>query len=140
MKYWIFKCNPDYYRLTERLSDPRNEVTWLVTRYKKEIGEGDIVFLMETGPFRCIRAAMRVDCSPIEMTELEPENSYWVEPDGEPRCRVRGTLTHRRDVSIDDLKADKALEELSILNGYNQGTNFPVTNEEGKIILRMLEL
>ena len=45
MATWIIKCDPKVYRLSDRLSDPNNTITWLVTRYKNDIQPGDIVFL-----------------------------------------------------------------------------------------------
>jgi hypothetical protein len=30
MKFWIFKCNPEYYRLSERLADPYPDIRWRV--------------------------------------------------------------------------------------------------------------
>src|SRR5262245_54481687 len=45
MAFWIFKCDPKRYRLSDRLMDPNPEITWMVTRYKKEIAPGDTVFL-----------------------------------------------------------------------------------------------
>ena len=76
MGFWIFKCDPRRYRLSDRVADPNPTITWLVTRYKKEIVPGDTIFLMETGPRRCIRAIMRVDLGPQEMGELESEQMY----------------------------------------------------------------
>jgi hypothetical protein len=139
MSYWIFKCDPKRYRLSDRVADPMNETTWLVTRYKNEITPGDTAFLMETGPQRCIRAVMRVDSSPREMAELEAEQQYWVERDTEARCRVTGTLTHRTELPISELQSIDSLQELSIFKGFQQGTNFRVSENEGRTILAMSE-
>lgn len=139
MSYWIFKCDPKRYRLSDRMSDSLAEASWLVTRYKNEIAPGDTAFLMETGPHRCIRAVMRVDEGPQEMAELESEQTYWAERDTEARCRVRGTLTHRTELPISELQSVDSLQNLTILNGFQQGTNFRITEEEGRIILSMIE-
>src|SRR5438105_15259378 len=81
MAYWIFKCNLDEYRLAERLADPNPIISWRVTRYREEIHEGDTVFIWETGPYRGIRAVMRVDQDPREMAELEAEQPHQDERD-----------------------------------------------------------
>jgi hypothetical protein len=136
MSYWIFKCDPKKYDLGKRLVELENPATtWLVTRYKKEIASGDTAFLMETGPKRSIRAVMRVDSSPSEMAELPHEQDYWAERDTEIRCRVLGTLTHRVHMPVDELKEVEALQDLSIFKGFQQGTNFRVLEEEGRVLM-----
>ena len=108
MATWIFKCDPKLYRLSDRLADPNNAISWLVTKYKNDIQPGDTVFLMETGPKRSILAIMRVDESPQELEELESEQAYWVSRDTERRCRIRGTIIKRVDLPIEELKGVEA--------------------------------
>jgi hypothetical protein len=121
------------------MTDPNREISWLVTRYKKVIAPGDTAFLMETGPRRAIRAVMRVDAAPADMGELETEQVYWVERDTGTKCRVRGTITHRVDLPIEELKSVAGLENLSIFHGVHQGTNFRVTDEEGEVLMSLVE-
>ena len=139
MSFWIFKCDPKRYRLNDRMADPNPALSWLVTRYKKVIVPGDTALLMETGPRRAIRAVMRIDAGPAEMGELETEQAYWNERDTATRCRVRGTITHRVDLPITELAEVDGLENLSILHGVQQGTNFRVTDSEGDILMRLVE-
>jgi hypothetical protein len=139
MSYWIFKCDPKKYRLGVRLAElPNPATTWLATRYKKEIAPGDIAFLMETGPKRAIRAVMRVDSNPSEMAELPHEQDYWASRDTEIRCRVLGTLTHRVYVPVDEFKEVEALQGLPIFKGFQQGTNFRVSEEEGRLLMSLV--
>src|SRR5438128_1247081 len=112
MAYWIFKCDPKLYRLSDRLSDSNNTITWLVTRYKKDISPGDTVFLMETGPKRAILAIVHVDEGPQNRRELEFEQTYWVNRDTEIRCRILGTITKRLELPIEELKTVERLKEL----------------------------
>jgi hypothetical protein len=37
MAYWIFKCNPERYRITDRMADPNPNLTWTVSRHRDEI-------------------------------------------------------------------------------------------------------
>ena len=140
MAYWIFKCNPEKYRLSERLGDSNPIITWTVSRYRDQINPGDTVFLWETGPDRGIRAVFRVESAPQELPELESEQPYWVQRDTESRCRVVGILT-RRDVHLpgDNLRSVPGLEELSVFHGFQQSTNFIVTPEQGSILVRLIE-
>lgn len=140
MSFWIFKCDPKKYALSDRLRDePDSTITWLVTRYKKEIAEGDTVFLMESGPKRAFLAVMRIDSGPTEMSELSHEQPFWKERDTEVRCRVKGTLTHRINLPIEEVKTVDELQGLSILRGFQQGTNFRISENEGRCLLQMIE-
>lgn len=139
MATWIFKCDPKLYCLSDRLADPNNTISWLVTRYKNEIQPGDTVLLMQGGPQRAILAVMRVDQAPQEMEGLVSEQTYWVRRNTERRCRVLGTITQRVNLPIAELKGVEGLEHLSILKGFQQGTNFKVRDAEAEILLRMVQ-
>ena len=140
MAFWIFKCNPDGYRLDDRLADPNPTISWTVSRHREEIVPGDTVFLWVTGRSRSIRAIMWVDEAPRLMAELESEQPYWAERDTEEKWRVLGTLTHRGvNLSHNDLREVPGLEKLSVFRGFQQMTNFPVTSEQGAILLRLVE-
>jgi predicted RNA-binding protein with PUA-like domain len=142
MSYWIFKTDPKQYRIDERLKDPDPETSWRVTRYKDEIRQGDIVFIWRTGNNRGICAVMRIDTLPEERTELESEQKYNTQRDTQLRMRVEGAFTHRFDcISHKELKAIPELENLSVLSKqvYQSGTNFKVTEEEGDVIMKLIE-
>jgi predicted RNA-binding protein with PUA-like domain len=140
MAFWIFKCNPEKYRLEDRLADPNPRLSWTVSRHRDEIESGDTVFLWVTGSDRGIRAVMRVDEAPALMAELESEQAYWAERDTQEQWRVLGTLTHRiANLSHTTLRNVAGLEDLSVFHGFQQMTNFPVTRDEGAILMRMIE-
>ena len=139
MAFWIFKYNSDKYHLAERLADPNPDITWTVSRYRDQIAPGDTIFIWETGPDRGIRAVLRAEGVPQDMAELESEQSYWAQRDNEVRFRVRATII-QRDVNLShtDLRSVPGLENLSVFRGFQQGTNFPVTPDEGAILLRLM--
>jgi len=140
MSYWIFKCNPDEYRIDERLKDPEPKITWRVTRYKDEIKKGDIAFIWRTGDNRGICAIIRIESDPREMEELDSEQKYNFERDIRVRMRIEGRFTNRFGcVSHKELRNIQGLESLSVFSGYQQTTNFRVTDEEGKILLKLAE-
>lgn len=135
MAYWIFKFNPEKYRLADRLADPNPLMTWTVTRYRDQVAPGDTVFLWETGPNRGIRAVLKIEEPPRDMPEWESEQVYWVEPDRDVRCRAVASITHRNiEVEHTLLKETPGLENLSVFHGFQQTSNFVVTPEEGRII------
>jgi hypothetical protein len=139
MRFWIFKCNPDFYRLNDRLADQEPRITWLVSGYKVEISAGDIAFIWETG-VRRIRGIMEISDGPREMLELEHEQQYLTKPDRIKKLRVCGRLDSKRDVCIShtELRPIPSLENLSMFHGNQQGTNFPVEQKEGEIIQEMI--
>lgn len=139
MAYWIFKCNPDKYRLADRLADPDPVLTWTVSRFRDAINAGDTVFLWVTGPERGIRAVIRLDEPPRLMAEMESEQMYWAERDTKQQFRVVGTLTDR-DVNLSHtaLREVAGLADLSVFRGFQQATNFPVTPAQGEILLQLI--
>ena len=139
MAYWIFKYNPEKYRLADRLADPNPDITWTVSRYRDQIAPGDTIFIWETGPERGIRAVLRAVATPQHMAELESEQPYWAQRDNDIRCRVRATIIERDvDLPHTDLRQVPGLENLSVFHGFQQGTNFPVTPDEGAILLGLI--
>ena len=141
MAFWIFKCNPEKYRLEDRLADPNPTLTWTVSRHRDEIElRRHSLPVGNRCSNRGIRAVMRVDQAPGLLAELESEQPYWVDRDTQEQWRVLGTLTHRFvDLSHTALRNVPGLEELSVFHGFQQMTNFPVTPEEGAILMRMIE-
>ncbi len=139
MNYWIFKCNPENYRLDARLADPEPKSSWTVTRYRDEIAAGDIVFVWQTGPKRGFRAVLKLDSAPQVMPELEHEQKFNRVRDTEERCRVVATITERRmNLPHTLLRATSGLAKLSVFHGFRQATNFPMTEGEAKIVLSLL--
>jgi hypothetical protein len=136
MAFWIFRCNPEKYRLAERLADPNPYITWTVSRYRNQIAQGDTIFVWETGRTRRVRAILRAEGAPQDMAELETEQPYYAERDTAVRCRVRATIVRRHvNLSDADLRSVPGLENLSVFHGFQQSTNFPVTQDEGTILL-----
>ena len=92
-----------------------------------------------TGPDRGIRAVLCVDDGPRVMAELESEQEYWVKRDTEQLTRVVCTITNREvNLSAIALRQVEGLDDLSVFHGFQQATNFPVTREQGEIILRLI--
>jgi len=71
--------------------------------------------------------------------QLKRDPLYWAQRDSEVRCRVLATIIDR-DVNLSHtyLRSVPGLENLSVFHGFQQGTNFPVTPEEGVILLSLV--
>jgi len=138
--YWLFKCNPEKYRIDERLKDPESTITWRVTRYKDEIEPGDIAFIWRTGRDRGICAVMQIDSAPQDMPELDHELQYCVDLDTGIKCRVVGTLIERVGCfSHNVLRWVPGLENMAVFHGFQQATNFQVTPEEGEKLIELIQ-
>src|SRR4051794_13212272 len=119
MAFWIFKCNPDKYRLADRLADPNPTLPWTASPVRDESNAGAMVFRWVRGPQRGIRAVIRVDEPPRLMAEMESEQGYWAERDTQEQFRVVGTLP-RRDVNLPhtELREVEGLADLSVFTGF----------------------
>jgi predicted RNA-binding protein with PUA-like domain len=133
--YWIFKVNPEYYRIDDRLADPEVRITWKVSRYRDRIRAGDTAFIWRTGRSRGICATLKISSDPVDMAEIESEEPYCTPLDTGIRKRVLGELIERFPViPADKIRLIPGLQGLSVFHGYQQTTNFPVTEEEGRIL------
>jgi predicted RNA-binding protein with PUA-like domain len=141
MSYWIFKCNPERFRIDARLRDPAPQTAWTVSRYRDEIAPGDIAFIWRTGPGGGIVAVLRVESDPEVMPDGKPDDRLWIDPrDADPTWRVRGRFTHRiACLTREELSMVKGLEALSVFHGWQQATQFRVTPAEGDILMRLVE-
>jgi len=140
MSYWTFKSNPKKYKLNERLNNPDPNTSWRITRFKHEIHIDDIAFIWRTGKDRGICAVVRIYSEPQEMAELDLEKQYYVDLDVEIRCRVKGTIIKKFPcISHKILRTIPGLESLSVFHGFQQATNFPVTEKEGNIIESLIQ-
>jgi hypothetical protein len=139
--YWIFKANPDYYDIDGRLRDQRTEIFWWAPRFRSEMQPEDIVFIWRTGANRGICGAMRLSGCP-EWFASDPD---WPE---DPYVRVErhsagwyvvAEIWNRGpDISAETLRADPALRDLSVFHGFQQATNFRVSDVHGRALVEML--
>lgn len=141
MKYWIFKCNPDYYDFDGRMTDPSPNTTWLATRYRNEIQPGDLAFVWQTGKQRAIRAVLKIESFAEYIYEIENEKRYSLKCDYFSQAwRVRATYGKRSlNIPYSTLREVSGLENLSVFHGMQQGTNFRVSDNEGVIISGIIE-
>jgi hypothetical protein len=141
MNYWIFKCNPELYRIDDRLNDPNPVITWKVSRYRDEIKDGDTAFIWKTGDDRGIVGAMRLQSDPQLMAEIPSELPYAIGGHaGGKEMMVIGELVARKTITVSELQDVQGLAGLSALHPPYQGTNFPATHEEGQLLMELLGL
>ncbi len=143
MAYWIFKVNPKHYLIDDRLADPEVKTTWQVTKYRDEIKAGDTAFIWRTGSTRRNRglcAKIKITSNPIEMTEIDNEVPYCITLDVGIKCRIMGEFVERFPlICAQDIKVIPGLQGLSMFHGFQQGTNFAVSEEEGQILEKLID-
>ena len=136
---WIFQTNPKRYNILSALRDTKlDEKYWLVNRYKKEIGKGDIALIWMSGKEAGIYAVSEITSDPLIIYANSADEKYWVneEDKGKKQLRVKIKIKNKflgNPIFRRDLKNIEGLKDLSILK-FSQGTNFPVSNMEWRTI------
>jgi hypothetical protein len=126
MRAWIFQAKPEQYEI-KNIREKEAE-TWLVTRYRREMGQGDIVFFWRAGKReeRGIYGWGNI----IDSEPREIENwGYGV------RVEYRHRFTQH--LSVDDLEDEGVLSDNLILR-MPIGTNFPVSRQELEDLAQMI--
>jgi EVE domain len=140
---WLFQANPDRYDILNALSDGEigNSMHWLVNQHKTKIRKGHLGLIWMSGIEAGIYALTRIESDPAIMEELPPERKYWSDTaEKETAMRVSMTVVRRftnRPILKSTLIGLPGLQGLSILRQL-QGTNFPVTDSEWRIIAQRM--
>ena len=142
---WLFQANPDKYDILNALSDEKigNSIHWLVNQHKGEIRQGHIGLLWMSGKDSGIYAVTLITSDPQQMEEYPEEKKYWLGDEKGAGQRLRVSMSVAKRLTNAPLfrkaiKDIKGLEGLSILKNP-QGTNFPVSNAEWKIISEQIK-
>ena len=142
---WLFQANPDKYDILNALSDEKigNSIHWLVNQHKGEIRQGHIGLLWMSGKDSGIYAVTQITSDPQLMEEYPEEKKYWLGDEKGAGQQLRVSMSVAKRLTNAPLfrkviKDLKGLDSLSILKNP-QGTNFPVSNAEWKIISEQIE-
>jgi hypothetical protein len=141
---WIFQANPQRFDILNALNDEKiNKDVWLVNQHKKEIRQGDIGLIWMSGKEAGIYAAVDIISNPEFLIDSPDSSKYWASDDDKQQTKLRVKYKYKikfpdRPIYKQELKNIPELSHLSILNFF-QGTNFPVTDEEWKIMSALIE-
>lgn len=144
IKVWIFQANPNRYDICNALSDETlDKNSWYVAKHKDKIKEGDMVLIWMSGKEAGIYAVAEIMSNPSLMFDTPESEKYWVnEKDrGRELIRVKIRIIKKllnNPVFRQELRNIEGLKNLSIFK-FSQGTNFPVREEEWKIIKQQIE-
>ena len=141
---WIFQANPERYDVLNALADKSlKEDVWLVSRYKDKIRSGDIGLIWMSGKESGIYAVVDVLSYPQMMYDPEESAKYWVNESDKGQFRRRVKIRYKLKLNNDPLMRQelKNIPELKRMEIFvnARGTNFKVTNDEWKTILKLLK-
>jgi predicted RNA-binding protein with PUA-like domain len=143
MNYWIFKANPEHYRIDDRMLDSKPDIIWAVTRYHERIQKGDTVFIWRAGTPRGICAVMQVEQCPYQPLDTEIHDGFELasaNPSPVPphwaKCRI---LQRFPTIDASIIKKIPGLELFSFFSAFQQATNFSVLRPEGTILMEFIE-
>lgn len=143
-KVWIFQANPNRYNIQVALDDSNiSENHWLVNQYKDYISKGDTCLIWMSGKDGGIYAVGEITSNPEYLIDSDAESKYWESDDDKNVKRLRVEFVYKTKLINEPLYREEmknvlGLKNLSIFK-QPQGTNFPVTDDEWKIIAEMIE-
>lgn len=143
-RVWIFQANPNRYDILNALLDPAlDKQGWMVNQHRDEIKQGDIALIWMSGKEAGIYAICEVISDPSFMIDPPEEEKYWTNDKDKEQSRLRVKIRIIKNLVNNpllraELKGIRELSNLSILR-FSQGTNFPVTQDEWKIIKNKIE-
>jgi len=143
-RVWIFQANPTRYDILNALSDEKigSEIHWLVNQHKNEISKGQLGIIWLSGSDGGIYALTEIVSNPQFMREPEDEEKYWIDSSdkGEEKLRVKmKVLKNLVNIPIykNEIRNTIGLENISIFH-QSQGTNFPLTTDEWRLIKNII--
>ena len=148
---WIFQSNPQTYDILNALASKEeiNEenATWLVSRFKDRIHKGDtaLIWMSSTSP-KANDAGIYAVAEIISNPEyLKSTSKFWISEDdikkeqSNLRVRLRYKLLFvNNPIFREELKSMEKLKDMFIFR-QPQGTNFPVTQDEWKVISDLIK-
>jgi hypothetical protein len=139
-RVWIFQANPNRYDVLNALSDDAigPNMHWTVNQHINEIAKGHLALIWLSGAEGGIYALTEITSNPQLLNVTNDEDKYWVDTSYNNKERLRVKLKVLKNmvnkpIYRNELKATIGLENISIFR-QSQGTNFPLTNEEWRII------
>lgn len=135
MANWLFQGNPKRYPVLDHLLEDEQFVGWSVTRYLKELAEGDKAVLWVSGKRAGVYAIGTVLGSP----ELGPADDEWIDP-AERRMQAYFCPLHWEENLVDrpilkvDLLAAGGFDHAQIIRQPWAGNPMILTDEEWWII------
>ena len=143
MKYWLMKSEPDVYSIDHLAGQEKKTDYWDGIRnyqarnfIRDDMSAGDLAFFYHSncnepgvvGIIEIVRSAYP------DHTAFDPEEKYF-DPKSDPDHRLKKKF--RRGVLLKDIRAQKKLEKMRLVQRGNRLSILPVAKVEWNHILRM---
>jgi len=134
---WIFQANPKHYKIDQAIGD-LDKIVWTVAQYKKQIKEGDKIYIWRSGKGGGIIASGVAENDPIEMLPNHIEDPYRLTPEDFSKAVLGVSIRIERKfldsvVLRTDLMQDQRTKSLEIIK-FPNATNYPVLKEQEAVI------
>ncbi|RLT93231.1 EVE domain-containing protein [Ketobacter sp.] len=153
MSYWLFKSEPDTFGIDDLKARGKKGEPWDGVRnyqarnmLRDEVKKGDLIFFYHSNtkvPGIVGIAEVIKDGFP-DPTQFDPEAKYY-DPKSDPEnprwfCpQVRFKSKFKDTISLDQLKAIPALQDMALVRKGNRLSVMPVTEEQWHFIMGLVE-
>jgi predicted RNA-binding protein with PUA-like domain len=151
MKYWLMKSEPDVFSFKDLKSRPKKTEPWNGVRnyqarnfMRDEMQKGDLIlFYHSSCPIPGVAGIARVNSEAYpDSTQFDPKSEYF-DPKATkevPRwflVDVSFEMDLKQHVSLEELKNQKKLSQMRLLQRGNRLSILPVTREEFEFIKKL---
>lgn len=143
IKFWIFQFNPLVYRWHDWIKENCESEQWLTSQHAKEIRKGDRVVIWASGEKTGIYALGEISENPSKRTLNPKQEKYWTKKEDIHKFEKKKSVLIKylkimidKPLLEDTCKKDPILKTMEIVK-QPQGTNFPLTKEQWKRILKL---
>jgi MoxR-like ATPase len=137
---WLFQANPDIFDIERAISE-EPELTWVVRQYRKEVHQGDRVYLWRSGSEAGVIATATVLTDPEEMPGVAG-SPYLLKAESltkpEPRVNLRIDRVLATPVKRTDLLEHPVLKDLGVI-AFANATNFEVTAAQDAALRSLID-
>jgi hypothetical protein len=140
--HWLFQANTEYFDLPRALRSA-STITWIVTRYRQQMLEGDSVALWLSGAHAGVYGLGHIE-SFVTAPYNRPDSSFWLDKTdrsyvGKEHAIIRVDQAFAEQPLLKArVRMIPALSDLSVVKAPI-GTNFKVTRSEWKALISELE-
>jgi predicted RNA-binding protein with PUA-like domain len=151
MKYWLMKSEPEAFSIDDLASRPKKTEPWDGVRnyqarnmLRDDIKKGDLVFFYHSNckPPGIVGIAEVVKNGYPDFTQFDPDSKYH-DPKSDPKnprwflVDVKFKKKFKEIISLDELKAVKALADMPLVRKGNRLSVMPVSKKDWDIVLGM---
>jgi predicted RNA-binding protein with PUA-like domain len=144
LRYWVFQFNPATYKWYNWIKEGRDKEQWLVSKHAKSIQKGDRVVIWASGEKAGIYAIGEIVENPCIKPLNKDQAKYWTGKDDAIKFEDKPSVVIKylklfldSPLLEEACRKDRVLKAMQILKNP-QGTNFILTQEEWKRILKLL--